>query len=765
MTNRITEDVIMGAAASGKGAVLSVGKFINFCVSDDFAENVDFLKSRGCDIDALRTSLKAHLKQEEIDLSSLDQFSRMLGAGGGMMTPDFRKLMDASKEMAKKSERDIYFEDFLNALFKLAASTNKVITYLVAAGYQHNPNTGIMARGKYKALYELCDDLNEKARNKRIDPLIGRKDEVQRMVEVLAHYKKKNPLLVGPPGVGKTAVAEGLASAIEQGMVPDALKNVKIFSLQVAAVLAGTKFRGDFEERMRNVIKDIQKMKEKDKIDVILFIDEMHQIIGAGASGQGQGATDMSNILKPGLADGSLSVIGATTDDEFKLHIQKDKALTRRFQMVKIEEPSKIETLRILEQGIKPVLEKYHGVKYPTAVLERAVDLSAQYLTQQFFPDKAISLIDSVGAKLRTSAVTRKTANITDVEEIVSKITGTPVSAFKKKTGKNGYVDIAKLIKKEVFGQDEQIDKIVEIVELARAGLQDEGQPIGSFLLLGPTGTGKTEVAKQIAKHTDSHFFKINMGEYGEEHSPAKLFGAPPGYEGHKEGGILTNEITRYPHTVLLLDEVEKAHKKVYEALLGIIDGASMTDGEGNKVLFNNVLILMTSNAGAAIAAKTKRPLGLSSELEKLEQQAKTVVSSEVINSTFSPEFRNKLSGMVHFNSLDKSIIDKITDKFIGESANKLFLKKNITLNVSKEVRDMISEKGFDPAMGARPIARMVKETIDKVLVKPILKGEIKELDTVNFKLDNGEVKFEVVSPAPIEPPKEEVAATEDIQT
>jgi ATP-dependent Clp protease ATP-binding subunit ClpA len=764
MTNRITEEVIMGAATSGRGSILSVGKFVNFCTSDDFAENLDFLRSRGCDIDVLRGSLKTHLTQEEKDLAAMDQFSKMLHGGGGMMTPDFRKLIDNAKETAKKSERDIYFEDFLNSLYKLAANTNKIITFLDGAGYKHNPNSGIAAKGKYKALYELCDDLNEKARNKRIDPLIGRRDEVQRMIEVLAHYKKKNPLLVGPPGVGKTAVAEGLASAIEQNMVPDALKNTKIFSLQVAAVLAGTKFRGDFEERMRNVIKDIQRMKEKDKIDVILFIDEMHQIIGAGASGQGQGATDMSNILKPGLADGSISVIGATTDDEFKLHIQKDKALTRRFQMVKIEEPSKVETLRILEQGIKPVLEKYHGVKFSTAVLERAVDLSGQYLTQQFFPDKAISLIDSVGAKLRTSANTRKTANITDVEEIISKMTGTPVSAFKKKTGKSGYVDIAKLIKKEVFGQDLQVDKIVEAVELARAGLNDENQPIGSFLLLGPTGTGKTEVAKQIAKHTDSHFFKINMGEYGEEHSPAKLFGAPPGYEGHKEGGILTNEITRYPHTVLLLDEIEKAHSKVYEALLGIIDGGSMTDGEGNKVLFNNVLVLMTSNAGAAIAAKTKRPVGLSLEMEKLEQQVKATVSNEIITKTFSPEFRNKLSGMVMFNSLDKSIIDKITDKFISESASKLFLKKNITLNVSKEVRDMISEKGFDPAMGARPIARMVKETIDKVLVKPILKGEIKELDAVNFTLENNEVKFNVVSPTPTEP-VEEVVVTDDIQS
>lgn len=764
MTNKITEEVIMGAATSRKNSVLSVGKFVSFCIRAEFAENIEFLQSRNCDVTTLQNFLDAHLNQEDLDLASMDQFSKMMGGRGGVMTPDFRKVIEHAKETAKKDERDIFFEDFLNSLFTLAADTNKIITYLKNSGYKHNPNGGISSKGKYKALYELCDDLGEKARKRRIDPLIGRTSEVQRMVEVLAHYKKKNPLLVGPPGTGKTAIAEGLALLIESGQVPDSLKNVKIFSLQVAAMLAGTKFRGDFEERMRNVLKDIQKMKDNEGITVILFIDEIHQIIGAGASGQGQGATDMSNILKPGLADGSISVIGATTDEEFKLHIQKDKALTRRFQMVKIEEPSKAETLRILEQGIKPVLEKYHGVKYPTAVLERAVELSGQYMTQQFFPDKAISLVDSVGARLRTVVTNRKTANISDVEEIVSKITGTPVSAFKKKTGKNGYVDISKLIKKEVFGQEAAIDKIVEAVELARAGLNDENQPIGSFLLLGPTGTGKTEVAKQIAKQTDSHFFKINMGEYGEEHSPAKLFGAPPGYEGHKEGGILTNEITRYPHTVLLLDEIEKAHPKVYEALLGAIDGASMTDGEGNKVMFTNVLILMTSNAGAAVAAKTKRPVGLSQELEKLEQQAKVAVSTDIITKTFSPEFRNKLSGMVMFNSLDKTIIDKITDKFINESASKLFLKKNITLNVSKEVRDYISENGFDSAMGARPIARMVKETIDKVLVKPILKGEIKELDTVNFTITDGVVKYEVVSPAAVEPPKEEAPVVEDAQ-
>lgn len=746
MTNRITEDTIMGALSSTASLTLSISKFMLFCISDQHLENRQFLESRGCDIENLEDILQMQVETEDPELAAIEQFSRMISGGSGTLTPAFKKVMDQVKNMAQKEQRDMFFEDFMNALYEVEKGS-AIIYSLEACGYTHNPKAGIKTKGRYKELYKLCDDLSEKASNKLIDPLIGRREEVQRMVEILAHYKKKNPLLIGPPGVGKTQVVLGLASLIEQGIVPDALKNAKIFSLEVSRLVGGTKFRGDFEERMTNLIADLKKMKEDGEVQPILFVDELHTAMGAGSGGQGQNSADMSNILKPALASGDISMIGSTTDAEFKQQISKDKAFSRRLQKVIIEEPSAAETLRILEQGIKPVLERYHKVKYPKAVLERAVELSGKYMTQEYFPDKAISIIDSIGARLRTDDKSaRKTANIKDVESVVSTITKTPVSALKKKVGKSNYVDLTKLIKKELFGQEDAISPVVESYELSKAGLADEGQPIASWLLLGPTGVGKTELAKLIAKHTESHFFPINMGEYGEKHSPAKLFGAPPGYEGHRDGGILTNEITKYPHTVLLLDEIEKAHEKVYESLLGIIDGGSMTDGEGNVVDFSNVLILMTSNAGAALAQSTKGPLGLTTT-EEDKKDVKVRVKMDVINNTFSPEFRNKLSGMVHFNSLSKETISKITDKFILQSTNKMFLKKNFNLVVEQDVRDFLSEEGYDPLMGARPIARTVKEYIDKVLVKPILKGEIKEKDTVTFKMVNDKPEYTVTKP------------------
>jgi ATP-dependent Clp protease ATP-binding subunit ClpA len=751
MSNRITDDTIVGAIQSGTSLTLSIAKFVSFCINDDHLENQSFLTSRGCNVNALDKVLKAQVLKEEPELLAHEQFARMLGGSATAiaLTPSFKKVIEDVKKASSKDGRDMFFEDFINSLYTISNNKDSQTIYLLDSnGYKHNPNAGIKSKGKYKELYKLCEDLNEKAKNKKIDPLIGRRDEVQRMVEILAHYKKKNPCLIGPPGVGKTQVVLGLASLIESGQVPEALKNVKIFSLEVSKLIGGTKFRGDFEQRLQDLLEDIKKMTEEGIIQPVLFIDEIHQAIGAGAAGQGQGAPDMSNIIKPMLASGELSLIGSTTDAEYKQHIAKDKAFARRLQQVKIEEPSAAETLRILEQGVKPVLEKYHNVKYPKVVLERAVELSGKYITNQFFPDKAISLIDSVGAKLRTNdSSNRKTANISDVEEIVSQITGTPVSAFKKKTSKNAYVDLEKIIKTELYGQEEAVDKIVESYELSKAGLGDEGQPIGSWLLLGPTGTGKTELAKLMAKHTESHFMTINMGEYGEKHSAAKLFGAPPGYEGHKDGGILTNEITKYPHTVLLLDEIEKAHEKVREALLGIIDGGSMTDGEGNKVDFRNVLVLMTSNAGAAGAAKVRAPVGLTSTKDG-QEVAKKEFKTEIVNSIFAPEFRNKLSGIVNFNALDKTIIDKITEKFITQTSNKMFTKKNFTIVVSQDVKDFIAKEGYDPLMGARPIARTVKKYIDTPLVKPILKGEIRELSVVTFKMVDGIPKFDVTKPA-----------------
>jgi len=380
MTNKITEDTIVGSIGSGSTLTLSIPKFVLHCISDEYEENVKFLESRGCKVNDLRQQLDKIVSEQEKNLEAIDSLNKLFNPGNTVsLTPSFKRVLDATKKTAEKEQRDMFFEDFLNCLFQIQnKKDDTTIISLENNGYKHNPNIGIKAKGRYKTLYELCDDLNEKAKAKKIDPLIGRRDEVQRMVEILAHYKKKNPILVGPPGVGKTQVVLGLASLIEQGQVPDALKNAKIFSLEVSKLVGGTKFRGDFEQRIQDLLKELKVMADEGTVQPILFIDEIHQSIGAGAGGQGQGGQDLSNILKPMLASGELSLIGSTTDAEYKQHIQKDKAFARRLQQVKIEEPSAAETLRILEQGVKPVLEKYHGVKLPKQVLEAAVELSGK---------------------------------------------------------------------------------------------------------------------------------------------------------------------------------------------------------------------------------------------------------------------------------------------------------------------------------------------------------------------------------------------------
>ena len=751
MTNRISEEVLKGVVHSSTVDSISSCKFFKYCLSDPYQENIDFLKSRGCDVDTLKAALDKHTQVEDEQLEIYSEVKKMFSPNASRMntvvfTPEMKRIFDTGATKAKSQNRDFYFEDLINAAFEAYKSDPDmyVCHYMAICGYKHDPTAGIATKGKYKFIAELCDNLNERAKSRTIDPLIGRKDEVGRIVEILAHYKKKNPLLLGKPGVGKTAVVEGLASLIEQKMVPKSLENSVIYSLNVGNILAGSKFRGEFEDKVKGVLQDFETMKAKENINPILFIDEVHQIIGAGNGGNKEGV-DLSNMIKPGLANGQLSCIGATTDEEYNNKIIKDKALMRRFQVVKIEESSAKETMRILEQGIKPVLEKFHKVKYPKTVLQRAVDLAGKYVTTQYFPDKAISVVDSVGARLNTTVVGRTTAKIEDVEEIISTMTGTPVEAFKEKKGKDKYTDLAEEIGKSLFGQDEAITKVVDQVELSKAGMADEGQPVGSFLLLGPTGTGKTELAKQIAAKTDSHFKKINMSEFSEEHSVAKLFGAPPGYEGHEEGGLLTNEIMNFPHTVVLLDEIEKAHRKVYDALLGIMDGASMTDGRDNTVDFSNVLLLMTSNAGAAAASKSKGPLGIHMDQELKNQEAKFDISQDIINETFNPEFRNKLSGIVHFNPLSKDIMLKIVDKFIKLAEFKL-VGKGIKLKVDKKARELMAERGYDPKMGARPIKREVEESITKKLIKPILKGELKNGQTVKVTVKNNDVNIEFIN-------------------
>lgn len=710
---------------------------VRSCINDRYQGTLKYLEASRCNVGILRSTLN---KQIEEDNEAFFEFALTQP----MMSTDMSSLLDYINQYLTDNKISPTFEEVLTFIIdannKKSDSFQEVVFALNAAGY--NPVVAV-SNSKYKTINKFCTDLVIKARNNRIDPLIGRESEVERMIEILAHYKKKNPLLVGEAGVGKTAIVEGLASAISQGKVPDALKGAKIYSTSIAALMAGTKFRGDVEEKMGELLTELRKHEEEMKVPTILFIDEIHQIIGAGTNSGNNDGSSIANIIKPQLASGELSLIGATTDKEYKRTIQKDDALNRRMQVVRIEQPSDAETIDIIRKGIAPVLTSYHGVKFSKAVIERAVTLSSKYITDKAQPDKSISVLDSVGARLRTTEK-RDNARISDVEALISTITGTPVSAFKQKVGAEEYIDIEGKLNQVVFGQEEAVKKIAEIYERSKAGLSEEGQPIGSVLAMGPTGTGKTLIATELAKITDSNFFKVNMAEYSEEHSVSKLFGAGPSYVGYQDGGHLTNQIRKNPHTILLLDEIEKAHKKVYDALLGIIDGGSMTDGEGNKVDFSNVFIIMTSNVGAAQAALTaKKTINLSGRTEII-QQAKAAVTTEVLKSTFSPEFRNKLSLIVEFNPLGEDQIKQVTGKFLKQAQAKLKDRKGVDIEFTEEVHEYLRKNGFDSAMGARPIARLVNTKIVDVLIKPLLRGEIKSGDKLLFSVLDNDIVYTV---------------------
>tara|TARA_R100001086_G_C11847513_1_gene260525 strand:- start:2209 stop:4449 length:2241 start_codon:yes stop_codon:yes gene_type:complete len=725
-------------AALAESYALTPNVLVNACIDDKYQNNIKYLEDCKCNVGQLKLRLMNQIKD---DNENAVEFGYAKNIHGGLVPPDMGDLMSYIEKFASSSNVLPSFEDVLNFILeenrKDKNKFDTVVFALRSAGY--NPQIAA-DNSKYRVINKYCTDLVIQAKNNRLDPLIGREGEVERMIEILAHYKKKNPLLVGEAGVGKTAVVEGLASAIAQDLVPEAIRGAKIFSTSIARLLAGTKFRGDVEEKVGNLLEELKKHEQEQGVPTYLFIDEIHQIVGAGSNSSNQDGSNIANIIKPDLASGAISLIGATTSKEYKRTIQKDDALSRRLQVVRIKEPSDKETIEILRKGVSPVLSEYHGVKYSKKVIEKAVYLSSKYITDKAQPDKSISILDSVGARLRTTE-SRVNARVSDVENLISTITGTPVSAFKDKSKEEEYVDIEAKLKSVIFGQAEAVSKIAEIYERSKAGLSEAGQPIGSVLAVGPTGVGKTEVARSLAKVTDSHFLKVNMGEYTEEHSVAKLFGAPPGYVGHKEGGLLTNEIRKNPHTIILLDEIEKAHKKVFEALLGIIDGAKMVDGEGNSVDFTNTFIIMTSNVGAANSA-ARKIINLSGK-ESLLSDVKSQVSMKALESTFSPEFRNKLTSVINFNSLGKEEIRLVTDKFLKKAASKLKSRKNIKIKYEDSIYDYISKEGFNPAFGARPVKKLIDVKIVDQLVKPLLKGTISKGDTLVFTVDElGEVVY-----------------------
>jgi ATP-dependent Clp protease ATP-binding subunit ClpA len=590
-----------------------------------------------------------------------------------------------------------------------------------------------------EALDAYCVNLNQKARNGKIDPLIGREKEVDRTIQILCRRAKNNPLYVGDPGVGKTAIAEGLAKKIEDQDVPEVLTGCTIFSLDMGALLAGTRYRGDFEERLKAVITELQAMD-----NVVLFIDEIHTLIGAGATSGG--AMDASNLLKPALANGGLRCIGSTTYKEYRSQFEKDRALARRFQKIDVEEPSIDDAIRILK-GLKPYYEEHHKVKYTAEAIKAAVELSVRYIGDRKLPDKAIDIIDEVGAAqmLLPVAKRKKTIGIKDIENVIAAIARIPSKAVSK-DDKTVLMNLERDLKTMVFDQDEAIRVLADSIKLSRAGLRDAEKPIGSYLFSGPTGVGKTEVAKQLAKTLGIELIRFDMSEYMERHAVSRLIGAPPGYVGYEQGGLLTDKVDQHPHCVLLMDEIEKAHPDLYNILLQVMDYGKLTDNNGKSIDFRNVILIMTTNAGAAQLAKA--PLGFQSD-RRVDDD------TEEIKRLFTPEFRNRLDAIVPFRALPQSAVLRVVDKFIMQLEAQLS-DRRVTISLTDAARQYLAELGYDPQMGARPLARVVQDKIKKSLAEELLFGKLVDGGSVSVDAVAGELIFD------IRPEKTATKATKD---
>jgi ATP-dependent Clp protease ATP-binding subunit ClpA len=581
------------------------------------------------------------------------------------------------------------------------------------------------------ALAKYCVDLNEKARRGDIDPLIGRDHEVERCIQVLCRRRKNNPLLVGDPGVGKTAIAEGLAHKIVKGDTPAVLSRTTIYSLDMGALLAGTRYRGDFEERLKAVVTELEKHP-----DAVLFIDEIHTVIGAGATSGG--AMDASNLLKPALQGGKLRCMGSTTYKEFRQHFEKDRALARRFQKIDVSEPTVEDAIKILF-GLKPYFEDHHSVKYTNDAIRTAVDLSARYINDRKLPDKAIDVIDEAGAAQHLVAASkrRKSIGVKEIEDVVAKIARIPPKNVSKNDAEV-LRDLEGALKRVVFGQDTAIEALSSAIKLARAGLREPEKPIGNYLFAGPTGVGKTEVAKQLAETLGVELLRFDMSEYMEKHAVSRLIGAPPGYVGFDQGGLLTDGVDQHPHCVLLLDEIEKAHPDVFNILLQVMDHGTLTDHNGRKVDFRNVVLIMTSNAGAAEQAKSA--IGFGRDRREGEDTA-------AIERTFTPEFRNRLDAVISFGALPREVIVKVVEKFVLQLEAQL-LDRDVTIELTEEAALWLAEKGYDDRMGARPLGRVIQESIKKPLAEELLFGKLAKGGVVKVGLRDGKIALDVEGPA-----------------
>ncbi len=561
------------------------------------------------------------------------------------------------------------------------------------------------------ALERYAVDLVEKARQGRIDPLVGRETELSRLLEILSRRRKNNPLLVGEPGTGKTAIAEGLAYKIAQGEVPRPFRSIAMYELDLGSLLAGSKYRGDFEARIKEVVNELRQ-----KPGAILFIDEIHTIVGAGATSGG--SMDASNLLKPVLAAGELRCIGSTTHEEYRNHFEKDRALSRRFQCVDVREPSEADCLAIL-RGLQPHYEKFHGVKYSRGAVQAAVELSARHIQDRLLPDKAIDVMDEAGAAAGLRPGFRRGAGISvqDIERVVARMAGIPARSVSRGE-KDRLQTLGADLRSRVFGQDKAVDGIVRAILRSRAGLNRENRPTASFLFHGPTGVGKTELAKALAELLDVAFVRFDMSEYMEKHAVARLIGSPPGYVGFEQGGLLTEAIRKTPHAVLLLDEVEKAHPDIYNVLLQVMDYATLTDNTGRKADFRNVVLIMTTNAGAREMAQS--PVGFCSTSSASDR------SAGAVEQTFSPEFRNRLDAMIPFNSLSRDLMVRIVDKAVAALAPGLAARR-VTLRLDDSAREWLAEKGFDPRMGARPLQRVVRSELEDRLAELLLFGSLEK--------------------------------------
>ena len=704
------------------------------------------LKACGADIERLKSELETFVDETTPQLHEEDgrETQPTLGFQRVLQRAVFQVQSSGKKEVTGVNVLVAIFSEQESQAVYLLNKQNitrlDVVNYISHGiskvhGEDDNPGLGHMSEEEggqegtaNTPLENYATNLNEQARKGRIDPLIGRESEVERAIQVLCRRRKNNPLLVGEAGVGKTAIAEGLAKKIVEGEVPEILADATIYALDMGALLAGTKYRGDFEKRLKALLKQLEK-----EPGAILFIDEIHTIIGAGAASGG--VMDASNLIKPMLASGQLKCIGATTYQEYRGIFEKDRALARRFQKIDVNEPSVEDTYKIL-QGLKERFEEHHGVRFTRPALKRAAELADRHISDRQLPDKAIDVIDEAGARQRLlpPSKRKKVIGVSEIEDIVAKIARIPSKQISR-DDVEALRNLERDLKMVVFGQDEAIEALASAIKMARSGLRDESKPIGSFLFAGPTGVGKTEVSRQLANTLGIELVRFDMSEYMERHTVSRLIGAPPGYVGYDQGGLLTEAINQHPYAVLLLDEIEKAHPDVFNILLQVMDHGSLTDTNGRKTDFRNVIIIMTTNAGAEQMSRAS--IGF-------QQQDHSGDSMAAIKRLFTPEFRNRLDAIIQFKPLGTETIRHVVDKFVSQLEAQL-MERNVTLELSDEARDWLAERGYDATMGARPMARVVSEHIKKPLAEELLFGRLaKGGGRVRIEVEDGELKLNV---------------------